>query len=161
MDRGGAQAREERDETEAERIDRNLTELLQELRVAAIGVQVLFGFLLALPFTNRFTQLGGYRRGIYVADLVVTAIAAALFSMPVAYHRIVFRQHKKAGLLRVANVAAILGLGAVLLAVSGAVFLAVSVVYAGSLAPIIAGVVAAAFLSMWFVMPKFDRRDDY
>jgi len=161
MDDRASAAHDERHETQAERIDRNLTELLQELRVAGIGVQVLFGFLLSLPFTNRFDHLVGYRRGIYVADLLVTAIAAALLSTPVAYHRIVFRQHKKAGLLRVANIVALLGLAAVAVAVSGAVFLAVSVVYSSALAAAIGGVSAAAFVGLWFVMPQFDRRDDY
>jgi O-antigen/teichoic acid export membrane protein len=161
MDTRSPRAPDERDETEAERIDRNLTELLQELRVATIGVQVLFGFLLSLPFTNRFERLGGYRQGIYVTDLAVTAVAAALFSTPVAYHRIVFRQHKKAGLLRVANIVAIIGLGAVAVAVSGAVFLAVSVVYRGSVGAIIAGATAGVFVALWFVLPQFDHRDNY
>jgi hypothetical protein len=151
----------ERNETEAERIDRNLGELLQELRVASIGVQVLFGFLLSLPFTNRFEVLHANQRRLYVAELLLTALAAALLSAPVAYHRLVFRQHKKRGLLRAANVFAILGLVDVVIAVSGAVLLAVGVVYDGAIVPIAAAATAATFVGLWFVVPLFDHRDVY
>ncbi|HEY6499675.1 MAG TPA: DUF6328 family protein, partial [Streptosporangiaceae bacterium] len=79
-----------RDETPAERDDRNLIELLQELRVAGLGVQVLFGFLLSLPFTNQFKQLDGADRNLYLACLILAAVATALLLGPVAYHRLVF-----------------------------------------------------------------------
>jgi hypothetical protein len=69
------------------RDDRNLAELLQELRVAGLGVQVLFGFLLSLPFTNRFTRLSQGQRDLYLASLVLAAVATALLLGPVAYHR--------------------------------------------------------------------------
>ena len=75
-----------RDESEAERTDRNLAELLQELRVAGLDVQVLFGFLLSLPFTSRFTRLSGGQRDLYLACLLA-AVATALLLGPVAYHR--------------------------------------------------------------------------
>src|SRR5271170_6950459 len=75
-----------REETEAQRNDRNLAELLQELRVAGLGVQVLFGFLLSLPFTNRFSQLSRGQRDLYLAVLVLDAVATALLLGPVAYH---------------------------------------------------------------------------
>ena len=90
----------ERHETAAERIDRNLTELLQELRIAAVGVQVLFGFLLSLPFTNKFSTLDHAERNLWVTDLLMSAIATVLLMAPVAYHRIVFRRHEKARILR-------------------------------------------------------------
>jgi len=93
----------DRHETEAQRIDRNVAELLQELRVAAIGVQVLFGFLFALPFSNAFSSLDPEQRRLYVADLLLAALATALLTAPVAYHRIVFRRHQKHDLLRFAN----------------------------------------------------------
>ena len=103
------QARDDpgRHETEEEREDRNLMELLQELRVAGIGVQVLFGFLLSLPFTARFARIDGTQRHLYIASLLMAALATGLLSAPVAYHRLVFRQHKKAPLLRVANAMAL------------------------------------------------------
>src|SRR6516165_7557348 len=111
------------DETEAERDDRNLIELLQELRVAGLGVQVLFGFLLAIPFTARFADLGHAQRELYVATLLLAAAATALLLAPVAYHRLVFRRNRKEQLVKDANVLAILGLVAVGLAVSASVLL--------------------------------------
>src|SRR6202451_2281192 len=101
------------DESEAERVDRNLAELLQELRVAGLGVQVLFGFLLSLPFTSRFTRLSGGQRDLYLACLVLAAVATALLLGPVAYHRLVFRRGEKESLVRAASVMAIAGLAAV------------------------------------------------
>src|ERR1700684_1813309 len=112
-----------RDESEAERDDRNMAELLQELRVAGLGVQVLFGFLLSLPFTNRFTTLSGAQRQLYTACLLLAAVSTALLLGPVAYHRLVFRRHQKERLIRAANVMAICGLVAVGLAISTAVLL--------------------------------------
>ena len=87
------QARDDpgRKETEEERDDRNLMELLQELRVASIGIQVLFGFLLALPFSVRFTRLSLNQRHLYVAVILLTAVATAQLSAPVAYHRLNFQ----------------------------------------------------------------------
>ena len=122
-----------RNESEAERIDRNVGELLQELRVAGLGVQVLFGFLLALPFTNLFASLDPEQDRLYVAVLLLAALATALLTAPVAYHRIVFRRHKKHDLLRFANAVALAGLAAVALAISCAVLLVVSVVFASAL----------------------------
>src|SRR5215831_13810962 len=112
-----------RDESEVERADRNLAELLQELRVAGLGVQVLFGFLLSLPFTCKFSNLSHGQRQLYIATLVLAAVATALLLGPVAYHRLVFRRGLKEGLVRAANRMAIAGLAAVGLAVSAAVLL--------------------------------------
>jgi O-antigen/teichoic acid export membrane protein len=149
-----------RRETEAERIDRNVAELLQELRVAGLGVQVLFGFLLAMPFTDLFSSLDPEQRRLYVAVLLLAALATALLTAPVAYHRLVFRRHKKRDLLRFANAVALAGLVAVALAISGAVLLVVSVVYDGLIAAIIAAVVAAVYFLLWYVAPRFGHRDD-
>ena len=101
-----------RHESPEERDDRNLQELrLQELRVAAIGVQVLFGFLLAMPFTTRFRLLDGVS-GARRLEFLLAAVATALLAGPVAYHRFVFRLHEKERLVRAADVMAIAGLGA-------------------------------------------------
>ena len=109
------------DESEAQRDDRNLAELLQELRVAGLGVQVLFGFLLSLPFTNRFSKVSPGQRDLYLASLVLAAVATALLVGPVAYHRLVFRRGQKEHLVKASNVMAISGLAAVgLTAVSAA-----------------------------------------
>ena len=151
-----------RNESEAERIDRNLTELLQELRVASIGVQVLFGFLLSLPFTGRFENLDATQHNLYIADLLLSALAIALLSAPVAFHRLVFRRHEKARTLRFSNAMAIAGLAAVGLAVSFAVLLVVSVVEEGAVVPLIAAGTFALFAGLWFVLPLSSRgRDNY
>jgi prolipoprotein diacylglyceryltransferase len=151
-----------RRETEAERIDRNVVELLQELRVAGWGVQVLFGFLLAMPFTSVFATLDAEQHRLYVVVLLLIALATALLTAPVAYHRIVFRRHQKHDLLRFANTMAIAGLTTVALAISGAVLLVVSVVYDGLIAAIIAAALAGIYFVLWYVVPHLGRRNvDY
>ena len=145
-------------ETEAERDDRNLIELLQELRVAGLGVQVLFGFLLSIPFTTKFVQLNHAQRGLYVVSLLLAAISTALLLAPVAYHRVVFRQHRKEQLVKDANVLAILGLAAVGLAISAAVLLVVSYVESGATVAIITIFTVCLFGVLWFVLPLVRRR---
>jgi O-antigen/teichoic acid export membrane protein len=151
-----------RRETEAERIDRNVSELLQELRVAGLGSQVIFGFLLAMPFTNVFSSLDPEQHRLYVADLALVALATALLIAPVAYHRIVFRKHQKHDLLRFANAAALAGLLCLSLAITGAVLLVVSVVYDGLAAAIVAAVTAGLYFVLWYLVPHLSGRDhDY
>jgi hypothetical protein len=145
-------------ETEAERDDRNLIELLQELRVAGLGVQVLFGFLLAIPFTTKFVDLGHAQRGLYVVSLLLAAISTALLLAPVAYHRLVFRQHQKEQLIKDANILAILGLAAVGLAISASVLLVVSYVAPGFIVTIITVFTVCLFAGLWFVLPLVRRR---
>ncbi|HEX3947244.1 MAG TPA: DUF6328 family protein [Acidimicrobiales bacterium] len=146
-------------ESTAERYDRNLAELLQELRVAGLGVQVLFGFLLSLPFTRRFGQLDHAQRNLYVATLLLAALATALLVGPVAYHRLVFRRHERGRLLRAANVMAIIGLAIVGLAISGSVVLVLSFVSVGVPPPVVAVVAVAVFGGLWFVFPLASRSD--
>jgi hypothetical protein len=153
-----ARAPDARDETVAERDDRNLAELLQELRVAGLGVQVLFGFLLSLPFTNRFAQLSHGQRELYLATLVLAALATALLLGPVAYHRVVFRRGQKERLVRAASVMAIAGLVIVGLAVSAAVLLVTDYVASGVPAILITVFVACAFGLLWFAFPLARRR---
>src|SRR5882762_9111842 len=100
-----------RSETEQERLDRNLAELLNELRVALPGVQVLFAFLLGVPFTQRFTELSAYEKDIYFGILVCAAAATAFLIAPSAYHRIEFRLRDKHHIVAIANWFAIVGLG--------------------------------------------------
>jgi hypothetical protein len=147
-----------RDESTAERDDRNLAELLQELRVAGLGVQVLFGFLLSLPFTNRFARLSHGQRDLYLATLVLSALATALLLGPVAYHRLVFRRGQKEGLVRTASVMAIAGLAVVGLAVSAAVLLVTSFVASGATTALITVVIVCVFGSLWFALPLARRR---
>ena len=147
-----------RDESEAQRNDRNLAELLQELRVAGLGVQVLFGFLLSLPFTARFARLSQGQRDLYLASLVLAAVATALLLGPVAYHRLVFRRGQKESLVRSASVMAILGLATVGLAVSAAVLLVTGYVASGLAAALITTFVFCVFGVLWFAYPLARRR---
>jgi hypothetical protein len=146
-----------RKESEAQRDDRNLAELLQELRVAGLGVQILFGFLLSLPFTTRFSRLGPAQRDLYLASLLLAAVSTALLLGPVAYHRLVFRRRQKERLVRAAHVMAILGLGTVGLAVSAAVLLVTSYVAKGLPAVLISAFVVFLFGGLWFVFPLARR----
>jgi hypothetical protein len=147
-----------RDESQAQRDDRNLAELLQELRISGLGVQVLFGFLLSLPFTVRFTKLSHGQRELYLASLVLSAVATALLLGPVAYHRLVFRRQQKEPLVRAASVMATLGLAAVGLAISAAVLLASSTVATGLPAALITAFVVLMFGGLWFAFPYTRRR---
>ena len=155
QDRGDQQTAEgyRPGETGAERDDRNLADLLQELRVAGLGIQMIFGFLLALPFTSKFSALGPAQRGLYLATLLLAAIATALLVGPVAYHRLVFRRHLKRHLVGAANVMAILGLATVGLTISAAVLLVASYVAHGAPAVIIGVFVVCLFAGVWFVYP--------
>jgi cation transport ATPase len=152
------QAQDPRDESQEERDDRNLAELLQELRVAGLGVQVLFGFLLSLPFTNRFVKLSHGQRELYLLTLVLASVSTALLLGPVAYHRLVFRLRQKESLVRAANVMAILGLVCVGLAVSAAVLLVSSFVASGLTAWLITIFVLCMFGGLWFAFPLSRRR---
>jgi amino acid transporter len=140
----------ERDEAPQERLDRNQTELMTELRVAGAGVQVLFGFLLIVPFNNRWTALSSFDRDVYFVALICVAIAAVLLIAPMVHHRLLFREREKGYLVRVGNLSAIVamvflsvGLTAILVLVSNVVF--------GGLAPVIVGIIAAPAIGwLWF-----------
>ena len=142
-----------REETADERLDRNLSELLQELRVALPGVQVLFAFLLAVPFAQGFTDITAFQKDVFFATLIFTAISAALLIAPSAYHRITFRYQQKERLVVLANRFAIAGLGSLALAMTGAVTLITDVLY-GALPTAITGVATLLmFLLLWYLLP--------
>jgi Family of unknown function (DUF6328) len=151
-----------RNETQPQRDDRNMMELLNELRVAGLGVQVLFGFLLSLPFTKRFVMLGSVQRGVYIADVLLCVISTGLLLAPVAYHRVVFRRNLKEEVVKNTNAMAIAGLICVGLAVTAAVVLVVSFVISGASAVIIGIFVICLFAVLWFVLPlaKRESTDD-
>jgi O-antigen/teichoic acid export membrane protein len=149
-----------RDETGLERWDRNFTELLQELRVAQTGVQILFAFLLTLPFTNRFGDVSSLDKVVYVITLLASAVATALLIAPVSDHRQVFRQGHKAELVKTASMLAQGGLGALLVAIIGAVFLVLDVVAGLGWAAGLGAVLVGLYLFLWYVLPKVIRRED-
>lgn len=148
-----------REESTAQRDDRNLSELIQELRVAGLGVQVLFGFLLSLPFTTQFSRLSGGQRDLYLTCLTLSAVATTLLIGPVAYHRLVFRRGLKERLVRFSNALAILGLAAV----AGAVLAAVALLTwftAGAVAGgVITAVIGVLLAGLWFAVPLVSRED--
>lgn len=154
-DPGGAP---DRRETAAERVDRNFDDLLEELRVAQTGVQILVAFLLTLPFQQRFGRVTGAERHLYEATLVLAVLAASCLIAPVSQHRLLFRRHRKEALLESANRLAITGL--VLLAASllGATGLVFSVVAGPGLLAVAVGVLAAALAVAWFGWPIVLRR---
>jgi hypothetical protein len=142
-----------RQETEAERLDRNLLELLNELRVALPGVQVLFAFLLAVPFTDRFQELNGGQEKIYYAILLCAALSTALLIAPSAHHRIEFRAQDKRHIVFVANRFAIVGLAFLALAMTGVVLFITDVLFTHLTAGIATAGAAAVFGWLWYGIP--------
>jgi hypothetical protein len=150
-----------RDETPAERADRNYNELLQELRVAQTGVQILFAFLLTIPFQQRFGELVDSRlRQEYLLTLLVTAAATALLIAPVTMHRILFRRGLKPVLVTAADRLAKAGLACLASAVLLSVFLIVSVVSANDTAYWFVGGLGVLFILTWLVIPVWLRSRD-
>jgi hypothetical protein len=146
-----------RKESEEERLDRNLTELLNELRVALPGVQVLFAFLLGVPFTQRFAELASYQEDIYFGTLMCAAAATAFLIAPSAYHRIEFRQRDKKYIVFQSNRLAIIGLAFLALAMNGVVLLITDFIF-GVVATVVATSASALLFAMlWYILP-FRRR---
>jgi Family of unknown function (DUF6328) len=145
-----------RGETELQSVDRHFNELLQELRVAQTGVQILFAFLLGLAFTPRFPDLTRNQQVIYLVILVLSAISAALLIAPVGYHRTVFRQRLRPQLVKTGHRYAVAGLVLLLLALVGAVQLAASFILRGW-ATLLAAALAGLFALLWFVIPLVHR----
>jgi hypothetical protein len=142
-----------REESEDARLDRNLSELLQELRVALPGVQVLFAFLLAVPFQQHFQQITEFQKRVYFATLLLTALSAALLIAPTAYHRITFRYQQKHRLVFIANRCALGGLGALALAMICAVMLITDVLF-GTVTTIVVVVFGVGmFGTLWLALP--------
>ena len=146
-----------RDETEHERIDRNLEELLQELRVALPGVQVLFAFLLVVPFNQRFNSVSDFDRILYGVTLVCAALASTLLISPTVHHRLLFRRRDKEHLVKVANRQAIAGLTLLALAMTGAIVLVTDFLYKPATTAVASGIVALGFIVFWYVLPLMRR----
>ncbi|MGN6251701.1 MAG: DUF6328 family protein [Marmoricola sp.] len=140
-------------ESEAERLDRNWSELLQELRVTQTGIQVLTGFLLTVPFSSRFTQLTDLQSNTYLAVLCGAVLATALIMTPAACHRVLFRQNKRPWLVVMANRIALAGLTLVGLTTSGVAFLVFDVVVGVVAGALAAAAALAVFGGLWVVLP--------
>jgi hypothetical protein len=145
------------EETKSERIDRELIELLNELRVALPGVQVLFAFLLTVPFAQGFTTTTSFQRDLFFAVLSATAISAALLIAPSAWHRLLFRQKDKEHMLLASNKLTIAGLFFLALAMVGAVMLIADFVFSPALTIVAGAIAVAVFGMLWAAIPLIRR----
>jgi hypothetical protein len=142
-----------RDETEEERLDRNLQEMLGELRVALPGVQVLFAFLLVVPFNQRFADVTSFQKAIYFVTLLLTTASAICLIAPSVHHRIEFRRQDKERIVQTGNRIVIVGLTLLAGAMTGAVLFVTDVLYGGSTTAAVAAGAALAFAVLWYAIP--------
>jgi predicted membrane channel-forming protein YqfA (hemolysin III family) len=140
-------------ETKEERLDRELIEFLNELRVVLPGVQVLFAFLLTVPFTNRFSDVTNGQRQVFFVTFLCTTAATALLIAPSAYHRLRWRQHDKERMLRTANRLSIGGMVFLTLALVGAVYLVTDMLFHYAAAAVVTAAVGAFFAWFWWGLP--------
>jgi hypothetical protein len=138
---------------EEARLDRELIELLNELRVALPGVQVLFAFLLTVPFTSRFARVNDLQQDAYLLALVATAVGSVLLMAPTAYHRLRFRERDKEAIIRTSNRLAIAGTVCVAVGMTASVFLVTDVLFKKAVTGIVTGIVAGCFVWFWYGLP--------
>ncbi|MEO5574952.1 MAG: DUF6328 family protein [Gaiellaceae bacterium] len=144
-------------ENHEERVNRELIELLNELRVALPGVQVLFAFLLAVPFAQRFETISELQRDTYMAALLGTMLGSVFLIAPTAHHRIRFRDPDKESILKLANVFVIVGTVFVAFGMTAVVFLVTDLLFKGAFTAIVTSITAALFAVVWFVLPLARR----
>ena len=137
-------------ESEQEKLDRRLDQLLQELRVAMPGVQVLFAFLLAVPFQQRFTAVSEFQKDVYFVTLLAAAAASALFIAPTAYHRLMFGEHDKRHIIKVSSKLAVAGLVFLAIAMNGAVLLVTDVLFDGAIVVVTVVLSLVLYVGLWF-----------
>ena len=142
-----------REESESERLDRNLQELLGELRVALPGVQVLFAFLLVVPFNQRFPTITSFQQTTYFVTLLLATAASLFLIAPTIHHRIQFRQQDKRRIIMTANRLAVIGLSLLAVAMTGAILLITDMLYRSTTVAIVAAAVAVGFSIIWFAIP--------
>jgi hypothetical protein len=145
------------DESPKQRVDRELIELLNELRVALPGVQVLFAFLLGIPFTSRFHDVNGATEAMYVVALLTTAVASALLIAPSAVHRLRFRDERKEEILQLSHRLAIAGMGVLALSIAASVYVVLAFLHGPWTGALVAAAVAALLAGVWFVLPVVSR----
>jgi predicted neutral ceramidase superfamily lipid hydrolase len=141
------------EESHEERINRELIELLNELRVALPGVQVLFAFLLAVPFTQRFGMVTDLQKDTYMAALLCTMAGSVFLIAPTAYHRIRFRDRDKEALLRISNVFAIVGVVFLAVAMTAVVFMVTDLLFHHVVTIVVTSLTALLFAVVWFLLP--------
>jgi Family of unknown function (DUF6328) len=146
--------REERTgESEQERLNRNMNELLQELRVSQTGVQILFAFLLTLPFTQRFNEVTIFQRDVYFVTLLLAGAAAAFFIAPVSAHRLLFRRQGKEHLINSSNWMAIAGLGCLAVSIVAVILLISDFLFGATVAAVSTTLAFLLFVVLWYVLP--------
>jgi Family of unknown function (DUF6328) len=148
----------ERDETPAERADRNFDDILQELRVTQTGVQVLFSLLLTVPFTSRFEKVTDFQKDIYFVALLLAAATVAFLVAPVSVHRLVFATGEKPWVVKVSSRLAMAGLVLLCVTLTTVLLFVTDVLFDGTYAVVTATVFAAATVTLWFVPPLFRLR---
>jgi hypothetical protein len=160
MEHPAAQKRRDadRDETEAERLDRNWSSLLQELRVTQTGVQLLTGFLLTLPFQQRFTVLDATMRTVYLVTIACSIGATVLLVAPVGMHRVLFRRHRLDAIVSISHGCAIAGLVLLGAALTGVAIVIFDAVVGRTGAWVAGACTLAAFIGLWFLLPLPLRR---
>jgi hypothetical protein len=146
-------------ESESERNSRRLLELLQEVRVATAGVQILFGFLLAVPFQQGFEKISSFQKHVYLIVLICTALSSALLIAPTALHRLLFARGHKPEIIRYANRMVIYGLVLLAVAMVGVVLLITHELFGPAAAIAITVPIGAVFVGTWFVIPLARRED--
>lgn len=144
-------------EDEPQRLARNINDLLQELRVALAGVQILFGFLLSIVFTDIYRRASDVQRDAHLVAVAFALIAVALMTAPVAWHRVLFRQRQRPEILRVSNGFAIAGLVSLAMAMSATIFLLADVVLGLTPAILACALTIAGFGVLWFILPLRQR----
>ncbi|MEV0388920.1 DUF6328 family protein [Nonomuraea sp. NPDC050643] len=149
-----------KNESHEERADRNFVELLQGARVAVTGVQVLFAFLLTVPFSSSFARLDQADRWLYYAALCSAALASIFYIAPTAQHRVLFRQGLKETLVRRSNIYGILGALSLAVSMTTSTMFVIDYLFDATLAWVTAGVLAALALWTWFGQPSMDRSSD-
>ncbi|MFN2506282.1 MAG: DUF6328 family protein [Acidimicrobiales bacterium] len=135
------------------RLDRELLELLNELRVVLPGVQALFAFLLIVPFNERFSGVTSMERGVYLVALLASALACVLFITAPSFHRLRFRRHDKAQLIRIGNRCAIAGMAFLAVAMVAAVFLVTEFLVGARAAAALTAVIAGPVVVLWWIVP--------
>jgi hypothetical protein len=134
-----------------------MAELLQEVRVAQTGTQILFAFLLGVPFTQRFAEITSFQRTVYYATLLAAAAASAFLIAPTAYHRLLFRQKERAFVIAAANRLTIIGLSFVALSMIGVILLISDLLYSETTTAIVTAAVVGLFLVVWYLIPLIRR----
>ena len=148
------------DEDKGGRLDRELIELLNELRVALPGVQVIFAFLLTVPFTNQFQRVNDLQKNTFLVALVCTALGSAFLMAPSAYHRVRFREHDKERMLRTSNRLALTGTVFLAVAMTASVFFVTDFLFRMPLPALLAAAVAGATAWFWYGLPLLRKLRD-